>query len=40
MLIHGYGQIRLDIMVKTVRDDFPPMIAQLDRILTKDRHER
>jgi uncharacterized protein with HEPN domain len=40
MLIHGYGQIRLEIVIATVRDDFPPLIAELDRILTKDRHER
>jgi uncharacterized protein with HEPN domain len=39
-IIHAYGTFRLDIVVKTVRDDFPTLITELDRILTKDRHER
>jgi uncharacterized protein with HEPN domain len=40
ILIHGYRKLRLDIVVATVRDDFPPMIGELESILEKDRHER
>ena len=33
LLIHGYGQIRLEIVVATIRDNFPPLIATLDQVL-------
>ncbi len=33
ILIHGYGQIRIDVVVATVRDHFPALVSALDRIL-------
>lgn len=32
-LIHGYDRIDVDILVDTVRRDFPPLIAEIERIL-------
>ena len=32
-LIHGYDQVDLDVLWDTVEDDFPPLIAELERIL-------
>ena len=33
-LIHGYFDINLDIVWTTVRDELPPLIAELERILS------
>jgi len=33
-LIHGYFDIDLDIVWSTVRQELPPLIAELERILT------
>lgn len=33
LLIHGYRRIRTAALVDTVRKDFPPLIAELERIL-------
>jgi len=33
LLIHGYHRVRADYVYKTVRDDFPPLIAELDATL-------
>ncbi len=33
ILIHGYGQIKIDIVVGTVREHFPPLVEALGRIL-------
>ncbi len=33
ILVHGYGQIKIDIVVLTVRMHFPPLIEALGRIL-------
>lgn len=32
-LIHGYAAIDLGRLVRTVRDDIPPLIAEIERIL-------
>lgn len=33
ILIHGYRDIRTTSLIDTVRNDFPPLIAELERIL-------
>jgi len=33
-LIHGYDQVDLDVLWDTITDDLPPLIAELERILT------
>lgn len=35
-LIHGYRSIRVDVIVSTVREDLPPLIAALERALEDD----
>lgn len=37
MLIHGYDVVDLDILWKTVEDDIPALITQLESILEKKR---
>ncbi len=32
-LVHGYRRTRTEVVVKTVRDDLPPLIASLRRAL-------
>jgi uncharacterized protein with HEPN domain len=34
-LIHAYFDINLDILWKTVEEDLPPLIADLEKIVTK-----
>ncbi len=34
-LIHGYRGVDLAILTDTVRHDFPPLIAEIDRILAE-----
>ena len=34
-LAHGYRTLRADILFLTVRDDLPPLIAELERILNE-----
>lgn len=38
-LIHGYDHIRHDILCRTIRDDFPPLIKQLEQLLAKSEGE-
>lgn len=33
LLIHGYDIIRIDILVKTIQEELPPLARQLDTIL-------
>lgn len=33
ILVHDYGKVSLQILVDTVRKDFPPLIVELDRLL-------
>ncbi len=33
LLIHGYDIIRIDILVKTIREDLPGLVKQLDTLL-------
>lgn len=33
LLIHGYDIIRIDILVKTICEDLPGLIRQLDTLL-------
>lgn len=33
LLIHGYDKIDVPTVVSTVRDDFPVLIAEIDRLL-------
>ncbi|MEQ7155592.1 HepT-like ribonuclease domain-containing protein [Brevundimonas aurifodinae] len=33
ILVHDYGKVSLQILVDTVRNDFPPLIADLERLL-------
>ncbi len=35
-LVHDYRRIRIDIVVKTVRDDIPQLIAALQRAIEDD----
>ncbi|OGL51313.1 MAG: hypothetical protein A3G31_03510 [Candidatus Schekmanbacteria bacterium RIFCSPLOWO2_12_FULL_38_15] len=35
-LIHGYFNINLDILWKTVTEDIPPLIAELDKIVPSE----
>ena len=32
-LVHGYFDVNLDILWRTVQDDLPPLIAELERAL-------
>ncbi len=34
-LIHGYFDINLDILWKTVREDLPPLIEKIEKILSE-----
>lgn len=36
ILIHGYHQLDLALVVKTVREDLPPLVARLEAILGDD----
>lgn len=33
LLIHGYDRVKVQYVVDTVRTDFPPLIAEIERIL-------
>ena len=33
IVVHDYGDVDLEILVETVRNDFPPLIADLERLL-------
>ena len=35
ILVHGYGKIRMNLIVSVVRDDLPRLITALDRVLGK-----
>jgi uncharacterized protein with HEPN domain len=35
-LIHGYFDINLDVVWKTVTEDLPPLITQLEKILSSE----
>lgn len=35
-LIHGYRSLQPEILYETIRDDFPPLIAELERILNDE----
>jgi uncharacterized protein with HEPN domain len=39
-LIHGYGEVRLDVVWAVVRDDLPALIAALRPIVPPDADER
>jgi len=32
LLIHGYDIIRIDLLVKTIREDLPGLVVQLDEL--------
>ena len=36
-LVHAYEDIRVDVVVTTIRDDLPPLIESLRRALESDR---
>ncbi len=36
LLIHGYDRVKIEYVVDTVRNDFPPLIAEIERILTDE----
>ena len=36
-LIHGYFDVNLDVVWETVTQDLPPLIAQLDKLLTSEK---
>lgn len=36
LLVHNYNEIKVDIVVQTVRDDLPGLIAELETILEGD----
>jgi uncharacterized protein with HEPN domain len=33
ILVHDYGKVSLQILVDTVRNDFPSLVAELERLL-------
>jgi uncharacterized protein with HEPN domain len=33
ILVHDYGDVNVEVLVSTVADDFPPLIADLERLL-------
>jgi uncharacterized protein with HEPN domain len=35
-LIHGYRSLQASFVLETVRDDFPPLIAEIERILNTE----
>ena len=35
-LIHGYYDINLDIVWKTVKEDIPPLVTKLEQIINRD----
>ncbi len=35
ILVHGYGKIRMDLIVGVVRNDLPRLVTALDRVLGK-----
>lgn len=35
-LIHGYDQVNFDILWAILRDDLPPLVAQLERVLDQE----
>jgi uncharacterized protein with HEPN domain len=35
-LIHGYDRVDVDVVVRTVRDDFPALIAEIEQILNAE----
>lgn len=37
-LIHGYYDIDLDIVWKTVEEDIPPLVIQLEKIIANEEH--
>lgn len=34
LLIHGYDRVKVEYVVDTVRNDFPPLIAEIERLLS------
>jgi uncharacterized protein with HEPN domain len=36
-LIHGYFDVNLDVVWETVTQDLPPLIAQLEKLLTPEK---
>ncbi|WP_449417037.1 HepT-like ribonuclease domain-containing protein [Phormidium nigroviride] len=36
-LIHGYFDIKLDVVWKTLTDDLPPLIAELEKIIPSEQ---
>ncbi len=36
-LIHGYFDVNLDVVWETVKEDLPPLIAQLEKILPPEK---
>ena len=36
-LIHGYFDVNLDVVWETVTQDLPPLIAQLEKLLTFEK---
>lgn len=35
-LVHGYHTIKLDIVIDTVRNDLPPLIIAIERLLAQE----
>ncbi len=38
-LIHGYDSIDLDVLWDTIEVDLPPLIAEIEKIMSKDGEE-
>jgi uncharacterized protein with HEPN domain len=38
-LIHGYDEVDFDVLWKILREDLPPLIVELGRILGTERNE-
>jgi len=36
-LIHGYFDVNLDVVWETVTQDIPPLIDQLEKLLTSEK---
>jgi len=38
-LIHGYDSVDLDVLWDTIEADLPPLIAEIEKIMSKDGEE-
>ena len=39
-LIHGYAQVDLDILWQTIKDDIPPLVTELQKIIDESEQQQ